>query len=379
MDKERKVKILQDLIQMKTVNGEEKQAAQYFKGLFEGYGIEANVIDHGDNRSSLVADMKGKEEGKTLALSGHFDVVMVDDESAWSHNPFGGEIENGRMYGRGTTDMKAGVAAKIIAMLELKEENADFNGSLRFLGTAGEEIGMVGSKELAEQGYANDIDGLILGEPSSGEDIHYAHKGLLNYTVKSKGQSGHSSSPDSVNAVEVLNDFMSSLQEEMNKIEEEYENEILGPTLHAFTVINGGTQPNSIPETAAVTAVVRTIPEFSNEQLIEKVEEVIEQVNENSGGQLELEVNQKSEPVITDPDSELVQTAKKVVGDQQVTGVGAVTDASSFSAGGNDFDLVMRGPGKMELAHMPDEYVEVDDYLDYIDEIKEIALTYLRS
>lgn len=379
MDKERKIKILQDLIQMKTINGEEKQAAQYFKGLFEGYGIEAKVIDHGDNRSSLVAEMEGKKNGKTLALSGHFDVVMVDDESVWSHDPFGGEIDNGKMYGRGTTDMKAGVAASIIAMLELKEENADFNGSIRFLGTAGEEIGMVGSKALTEQGYSRDIDGLILGEPSSGNDIHYAHKGLLNYTVRSQGQSGHSSSPDSVNAVEVLNDFISSLKEEMDKIEEEYENGILGPTLHSFTVINGGTQPNSIPEKASVTAVVRTIPEFSNEQLIEKVEEIIEQTNEKSGGELKLEVNQKSELVITNPDSDLIQATKQVVGDQQVTGVGAVTDASSFAAGGNDFDVAMRGPGKMELAHMPDEYVEVDAYLDYIDEIKEIALTYLNK
>lgn len=380
MDKERKVKILQDLIQMKTINGDEDQATQYVKKLFEEQGIGTNVIDHGDNRSSLVAELKGKEEGKVLVLSGHFDVVVVDDESAWSYDPFGGEIADGKMYGRGTADMKAGVAAKIIAMLELKEENADFNGIIRFLGTAGEEVGMVGSKGLAEQGYSNDMDGLILGEPSNEDDIHFAHKGLLNYTVSSQGQTAHSSSPESsVNAIEGLNDYINLAKEEMKKIQNSYENEELGTTLHSFTVIKGGNQPNSIPASASLTGVIRTIPEFPNDKLIEKIEKMVEQVNESFEGNLELKVNQDSQPVITDPNSELIQAAKKVVGNQQVTGVGAVTDAASFAALNKDFDLVMRGPGKMELAHMPDEYVEVDAYLKYIDELKEIALAYLND
>lgn len=378
MDRERKIEILQELIQLKTVNGDEQEAAQFIKGLFEEYGIEAAVVEHGENRSSLVAEIKGKEAGKILALSGHFDVVAVDDESEWSHDPFAGEIVDDKLYGRGAADMKAGVAAEVIAMLELKEEAADFNGTVRFLGTAGEEVGMVGSKGLAEKDYSKDIAGLILAEPSNENDIHYAHKGLLNYTIHSQGQTGHSSSPDSsVNALEGLNDYMNLANKEVKKIQEEYENDVLGRTLHSFTVLKGGNQPNSIPAAASLTGVFRTIPEISNAKLIEKVKEIIHQLNENSEGELELEVNQNSQPVITDPNSELIQATKKVVGDQPVTGVGAVSDAASFAAGNKDFDLVMRGPGKMELAHMTDEYVEIDAYLNYIDELKEIVLTYL--
>lgn len=379
MEKEQKLEVLQDLIQMETVNDNEDEAAQYIKDLLKEYDIDAEVIEHEENRSSLVAETKGSEEGKTLALSGHFDVVDPGNEKDWSHDPFGGEIEDGKLYGRGTADMKAGVAAAVIAMIELKEEEADFDGTIRFLGTAGEEVGMIGSSELAQKGYADDVDALILPEPSVEDELHFTHKGTLNYTVTSKGRAAHSSSPESgINAIQGLNDYINLATEEMRKITDEYENEDLGKLYHSFTVIEGGNQVNSIPESASAEINVRTIPEYHNEKVIGKVEEMIQHVNENFDGHLEIEVTQNSYPVASEPDSELIKAAQEVLGDRPVTGMKPVTDASNF-AEKNDFDLLVSGPGVSEQAHVVDEHVEVDHYLTYIDEMKKIALTYLNN
>lgn len=380
MDKKQKVTILQNLIQMKTINGDEYGAAQYAKELFDEQGIESRHVAHGNNRSSLVVEMKGKEEGKNLTLSGHFDVVEIVNESKWSYDPFSGEIDDGKMYGRGTADMKAGLAAEVIAMLELKEEGAEFNGTLRFLGTAGEEVGMVGSKELASQGYAEDMDGLILAEPSNENDIHYAHKGTVNYTITSHGESGHSSNPSTgVNAIAGLNAYINLANGEMQEITDQYENDILGPLFHTVTGIKGGGQGNSIPGKASLTANVRTIPEFANEQVIEKVKNMVNQMNEEFDGELEVEVTQDSQPFIADPESDLIQTTQKVLGNRPLSGIGVVTDAASFSEANDNFDLVMWGPADASLAHEPDEYVEVEAYLNYIDDLKEVIIDYLNN
>jgi succinyl-diaminopimelate desuccinylase len=380
MNKDEKINILKELIQMKTINNNEHDAAQYVKELFDKQGIESNYVDHGNNRSSLVVEIKGNEDGKNLTLSGHFDVVAVENKDDWSYGPFAAEIEGGKLYGRGAADMKAGLAAQVISLLELKEEGAEFNGILRFLGTAGEEVGMVGSKELARQGYAEDMDALLLAEPSAEDHLHYAHKGTLNYKVTSLGETGHSSNPSSgINAIIGLNEYINLAKEEMQKVHDQYENDVLGPLFHSVTGINGGGQENSLPGKATLTANVRTIPEFSNEQVIEKVEEMVEQLNGEIEGTLEFEVTQDSKPFIANSESELIKVAQKVLGDRPLSGIGAVTDAASFAEANDNFDLVMWGPGDASLAHEPDEHVEVETYLQYIDDLKEIILTYLNE
>lgn len=380
LEKEKRVELLQEIVQMKSINGDERPLAEFFQNLFEKAGIEVKIHKHEEeNRASLVAEYSSGTEGDILALTGHFDVVDVDDPDEWSYDPFSGEIADGKLYGRGAADMKSGLLGLALAMIELKEEGFEFDGSLRFIGTAGEEIGMLGSQAMTEKGYTDDISAIIVGEPVNSGEINTSHKGSLNYDIIATGSAAHSSTPDEgVNAIMLLIQAVEAIQPKMAKVREEYSNETLGETFNSFTVVEGGTQANSIPETAKITANARTIPEFSNEKIIELLEETIKDLNEKlDEGELGLDVTQNSIPVITDDESSLVKSFLEVLGDDyKVTSFSAVTDASNFTDVDNDFDMVIYGPGLLEKAHALDEYVEVEAYNDYVDDIKEIIKKY---
>lgn len=166
-------------------------------------------------------------QGRVLGISGHMDVVAAGDQKLWSQDQYGADIVDGKLYGRGATDMKSGLAALVIAMIEAKQKG-DFSGTIRLLATVGEESGEVGARQLTDLGYADDLDAIIVAEPFNGR-ILYAHGGSYNYKIKSHGISAHSSTPDlGENAIHHLRDAMVAVQESMDKIIEKYKNPKLG-------------------------------------------------------------------------------------------------------------------------------------------------------
>lgn len=378
MEKEQKISVLQDIIRIKSVNGNEKEVALYIQELLNDHGIESELVDWDEEgRSNLVATIK-KGEGKTLGISGHLDVVAAGDEKEWKYPPYEAKIDGNKLYGRGATDMKAGVAALIIALIEMKEENVSFDGTIKLLLTVGEEVGELGSMQLTELGYADDLDALLIAEPTS-YSICYAHKGSINYTVESHGKGAHSSMPEEgINAINQINKFISQVNEEMDEVTATYENDILGKFIHNITLIEGGTQVNSIPELAKVQANIRSIPEFSNEKTVEKLEEIVEGINQEIDGDLKLIVDFNKQPVESSPDSELIQNIQGIFEkDLDLIGISATTDAAEFTKADKDFDVVIFGPGVPSLPHQLDEYVEVDNYLEFIDVYKELFPAYL--
>lgn len=178
--KEEKVEHLQNIIKIKSENDHEEEVAKYIQALLAEHGIDSELVEYKPGRSSLVADVKGQKDGqgKMLVVSGHLDVVAAGDESEWTYPPFAAEIHDGKLYGRGASDMKAGVMALVLSAIELKEAGAPFSGTLRLALTVGEEIGMYGSKQLVEEGYADGASGFLIAEPSSTDLVINAHKGL---------------------------------------------------------------------------------------------------------------------------------------------------------------------------------------------------------
>lgn len=138
MQKEEKISVLQEIIRMKSVNGNEGEVAAYLSKLLERYGIKGNLVSYAEGRDNLVASYKNGHGEKVLGLSGHMDVLSAGDEASWSHAPFSAEIIGNRLYGRGATDMKSGLAAMVLAMIELKESGQKFNGTVKLLATVGE-------------------------------------------------------------------------------------------------------------------------------------------------------------------------------------------------------------------------------------------------
>ena len=379
MDKQEKIKILQDVIQLETPNGNEEIVALYYKNLLEAHGIESELIQYADGRANLVAELKeGDQAGKILAVSGHMDVVDAGNPDLWTYPPYGAEIHDGVMYGRGTTDMKAGLTALIIAMIELKESGQDFSGTVRLLACVGEEIGMLGSKQLTDLGYTEDIDGMIIAEPST-PYYNTKHKGSIQYQVIAHGRAAHSSTPEKgVNTIQLINDFINKTNVKIDEAAATAENDMLGKMLNVFTMIEGGNQINSVPEYTVLSGNARTIPEVGNDVVVGIFNDVIEDINANGQGMLELNLLQNNQYADGDNDSALVDLIKVEDPQAENRGLSGATDGSNFTNVDNKFDFVIYGPGKIDDAHTLDESVEVDQYLDFIDKYVNIYKGYLK-
>ncbi|EOW3721764.1 ArgE/DapE family deacylase [Listeria monocytogenes] len=378
MERERKIQILKDIVNIDSTNGHEEQVANYLQKLFAEYGIESEKVQYDVDRASLVSEI-GSNDGKVLAFSGHMDVVDAGDVSKWKFPPFEATEHEGKIYGRGATDMKSGLAAMVIAMIELHEEKQKLNGKIRLLATVGEEVGELGAEQLTQKGYADDLDGLIIGEPS-GHRIVYAHKGSINYTVKSTGKNAHSSMPEfGVNAIDNLLLFYNEIEKFVKSIDAT--NEILGDFIHNVTVIDGGNQVNSIPEKAQLQGNIRSIPEMDNETVKQVLVKIINKLNKQENVNLELIFDYDKQPVFSDKNSDLVHIAKSVASDIvkeeiPLLGISGTTDAAEFTKAKKEFPVIIFGPGN-ETPHQVNENVSIENYLEMVDVYKRIATEFL--
>lgn len=378
MERQRKIQILKDIVNIDSTNGHEEQVANYLQKLLAEHGIESEKVKYDVDRASLVSEI-GSSDKKVLAFSGHMDVVDAGDVSKWKFPPFEATEHEGKIYGRGATDMKSGLAAMIIAMIELHEEKQKLNGKIRLLATVGEEVGELGAEQLTQKGYADDLDGLIIGEPS-GHRIVYAHKGSINYTVKSTGKNAHSSMPEfGVNAIDNLLLFYNEVEKFVKSIDAT--NEILGDFIHNVTVIDGGNQVNSIPEKAQLQGNIRSIPEMDNETVKQVLVKIINKLNKQENMNLELIFDYDKQPVFSDKNSDLVHIAKSVASDIvkeeiPLLGISGTTDAAEFTKAKKEFPVIIFGPGN-ETPHQVNENVSIENYLEMVDVYKRIATEFL--
>ncbi len=372
---EEKIKRLADLIAIKSVNENEIEVANYLKDLFADYGIEAEIVPVTDTRVNLVAEIGSGSP--VIGVSGHMDVVSAGDESQWSSDPFKLDERDGKLYGRGTNDMKAGLLNLAVAMIELKENKELQKGTVRFMATTGEEVGAAGSKKLYEEGYMDDVDCLFVAEPSH-DTIIYSHKGSLNFRITSAGEAAHSSMPENgYNAIRPLMNYLLELDETLNQ--DSRQNEVLGRLVMSTTIIRGGDQVNSVPAKAAAEINVRTIPEFDNDEVIALFKETAEKYNAK-GSNIQVEVTMSLPSVFTNGQSKMVEWTKELgkthLGFEiKQAGSPGVTDASNLLRDKNaDFPFMMFGPGETKMAHKVDEYVYKDYYLAFFDLYKELIV-----
>ena len=159
------VQALRDIVKMNTVNGAEKQVTDYIAALLAKHNIESKLIEYAPGRASLVAEI-GDGHGPVVGFDGHADIVALGDAAKWKVDALSATIKDNLMIGRGTSDMKSGLMAGVWAMIHLKDQNVPLHGTLRLMATVGEEYGQYGAKQLGEAGYAQDLQTLIVGEPS---------------------------------------------------------------------------------------------------------------------------------------------------------------------------------------------------------------------
>lgn len=376
MDEASALKILQDLIQIKTVNGNEASAAQYLQDLLQAAGARVKMVEFAPQRAGLVAEI-GPADGPVLALAGHLDTVAIGDPASWHHDPFACEVADGRIYGRGSVDMKGGLAAMVCTMLNLADQ--DLNGRLRLLISVDEEVGGQGSLQLTQLGYVHDVDAMIVCEATD-DQIQYAHCGSFDYQIDSKGKLAHSSRPQlGANAVMNLVDY---INREVTAFDDHPTSPVLDELVHSVTVFHGGEQLNSIPASAYLQGNVRTIPECDNQATKERLQAIVDDLNQDTKHQLSLSIVADFMPVVTDPNDPFIAQLQAVV--ETVTGQRptatishGATDASRYVMDDHQFAVVEYGPGSEDQSHQVDESLALSDYYQAIAVYQQLAHDFL--
>jgi len=385
LDEKEVVGFLSELIKVDSVNppGNEKNAALLAQRKLEEYGIPSEIMDvdsEEPNRANLYARMGDPSQGPALLYSGHFDVVPAGE--GWVHDPFGAEIEGDLMYGRGTSDMKAGDAAMIMAMCILKKADVPLSGTLAFLGTAGEETGLIGARDFAKKHGSERIDALAISEASVG-DIYIAQKGAFWLKFVSKGKRAHGGLPETgVNALKNMIRFTERLQEEF-KFKVTKSPLLTPPTLN-LTGMHAGELTNIIPDLCEAVVDIRTIPGNPHSEILAQIEGILSELKkEDETIDISIQVELDLTSISTDVDHPFVKKAvESYVGvfnkKPEIKGVTYGTDAVPFREIDPDLPLIIYGPGDSSRNHKLDEYVEVSSVIDSTKFYIALALEYLK-
>jgi succinyl-diaminopimelate desuccinylase len=347
------IRIAQELIRFPSFNppGEEASCIGYLANLLEQAGLAVQTYEFAPGRPSLVAALGGTSNAPPLCFTGHVDVVPLGT-NPWTRAPFAGDVEDGKLYGRGSSDMKAGIAAFVAAVLEIARKPLARGITLAI--TAGEETGCEGAFDLVKRGALGTACLLIVAEPSSNEVI-LAHKGSLRLAVTARGRTAHSSMPHlGDNAIYLAADWIGRLK----TLDFEQTHPLLGGTTLCVTTVHGGLNINSVPDAATFTVDVRSIPGLSHDDIRRSIGAAM-------GPQAEMT------PLIDvpgfstradDPAIRPVLTAYEKILGRTPTPRGApyFTDASALTHGLGGVPTVVIGPGDMEQAHQTDEYCRID-------------------
>ena len=381
VDADRVISLTRDLVRIRSVyephapGSNEGAAAGFVAGVLENLGLTVHVEEVAPGRPNVVADWCGRGfragHSKTLMFEGHTDVVTEGDPESWTHPPFEARLIDGKIYGRGTADMKAGVAAALGALEAVMRTAPDLPGRVRMGFVVDEEGMMTGIKDFIKRGWAEGVNGAIICEPEEGE-LCLFQKGALRVGVLVQGRMAHGAMPYAgVNPIPPLADFVRAVRELEQKEQARLgEHEYLGlpwltPTLLRAPAKGEG-QLNVMPETAYLALDIRTVPGQNDDELFAALREIAERIEKEEGRvQVELERLETRPWTQTPADDPLVgalERAHETVfsAPPRYGGVPGATDGTFLRAWAG-VPIVTVGPGDRTIPHRRDEFVRADE------------------
>lgn len=349
--------LLERMVRIPSVTGNEGELARALAGWCESAGLDVELDEVQPGRPNVLASWR-VGRGPHLVLTGHLDTVPVGE--GWTLDPFAATVQEGRLYGRGACDMKGGLAAMLAAVLSLRAGGMQPAGDVTLAAVVGEEEDSAGTRHLVEHGL--DADGAVLSEPT-GLNLVSGNRGLLNYRLVIRGESAHASEPAlGRNAIVTAARLVLELEALGARLARREHPRFGAPSLTVGT-IHGGTRPYVVPDRCVIEVDRRFNPDETREGARAEIEAAVGRA-EAEGAGLAVEIAEGPDYLAFEvpEDHELVLRLTAAV-----RRAGVPVRLASWRAASDAGFLVHRlgipcllfGPGSVEDAHRPDEWVDL--------------------
>jgi succinyl-diaminopimelate desuccinylase len=344
--------LTRELLAFNTINppGMERACARHLGHLLEEAGFRVSYHEFAETRTSLVATLGGSVARPPICFTGHIDVVPLG-AARWNHDPFAGESAGDKLYGRGSTDMKSGIAAFVAAAVELAARLASSPGLVLVI-TAGEEVGCEGAKFLADRKLLDRAGAIVVAEPTANYP-YVGHKGLAWFEIETHGVTAHGSMPEmGDNAILKMARVIGDLERFRFPVES---HDVMGqPTLNVGT-IRGGLNTNSVPDEARITVDTRTVPGVDHGHLCRSLQALVAP----RGATVRPLIDTPA--LYTEPANEWVQQVFETCtplldGRPEPRTITFSTDGADLKRAFGGPPAVILGPGEPTLAHQTDEW-----------------------
>ena len=355
--------LLQQLVRIPSVNPDgdpgtdrcgEENLALWLGDFLSGHGFTVTTEEVEPGRPNLLACSPGSDSDSRprILLGPHLDTVGV---GGMTIDPFGGELRNGKLWGRGASDTKGSMAAMIWGLIRNRERLADLAVAVDFVAFMSEESGQQGSRHFVQK-HGADYEFAIAGEPTR-LDIVYVTKGSLWATLTASGLSGHSSQPElGDNAIMKLVRSLDLLESELQLDLADFTHPVLGYATINVGMIRGGTRANIIPDQASAQIDIRFPPSLTTKG---SAQEFLEAFIAGRGLPLTLERCVENPPMEVPVDNEWLTRLTALNPQSRLVGAPWFSDAAHLNEGG--LPAICLGPGSIQQAHTRDEFISIAD------------------
>lgn len=369
------IALLKEILAIPSVNGADNEGAvaEFIANYLKEKHIDAFVQQIDETHANIIAKLEGKSS-ETVVWNGHLDTVPYGNTEEWNTDPSIPVEKNGRIYARGASDMKSGLAAMVYLLGEIGESGEKPEQTILFLGTCDEEKSGLGAEKILEEIDLSSGSLLLIGEPT-GCKLGVAQKGCIWAQLNISGKTSHGAYPEEgYNAVE----YGMKIVCRIKKWVTEYEHRVLGTATAQVTMIQGGIAPNMTPDFAEILLDIRTVPGISAEDVEKKIKKICREEVEETNGEVKFEVrikNARRAIEIAEEErwlKEFKAYLKQNGVETEEIGINYFTDASILTKKESEIPVLLFGPGEPRLAHKPNEFVELEKYEKYIEILGEI-------
>lgn len=369
IDADEAITFLRDLVRIPSVNppGDVTAAIALCEDRLRVAGFATRTECIEPTMPNMIAEI-GEQGGPVLCFNAHVDVVPTGEESAWRHPPFGADLVDGRVYGRGAGDDKASVTAQVMAAVALARSGVALSGRLVVNEVADEETGgAAGARFVVDKGHVRP-DMVIVGEQTMNR-VCVGEKGSAAVEIVVTGRTAHGALPwEGANAVEAMGRVIAALQTDLWPLLEQRTHPFFHHSSGSVNLVSGGVKNNVVPDRCTVYVDRRIVPDEDPQDTLAEIDAIARRAVGNADG-LVVKVRSPFEArraSLTDPKSPVVQamlSANRHLGlSTEPTGFSMASDGRFFAAAGHP--TIIYGPGDPRLAHVPDEWVGVDEVLE---------------